>query len=294
MSLRPLSCLAAACLAILLVPALTAQANNKTDVSLKWKDSAEQQTQISAKTGDLYEKVAHHGPAVENEWMGIRIYFDKKCALDVYNKQRRGLELAGASWYPTQAQQQEGWGADQYKVGPTIGLGGIRLWDDGNVVPLDPVTMRTARVIKEAAYSQIEMLSEGVPYRGRNVDVLIRVTAYSGMREMKVEAFALCDEPVEFVTGVNYWETTTTFEGKGYVGSWGLHPEDVAAFQFRIGAGLRYDPSVLAQEIKTESEILLVSRPAKYLSTWITSACEKEEGFETGDDFESYVKQLTL
>ena len=181
---------------------MSVSAENKTDVSLMWKDKPEQVSEISSKSGDLYEKVAHHGPAVENEWMGVRIYFDKKCALDIYNKTRPGLELAAASWYPTPEQQQEGWGADQYKVGPTVGLGGVRLWDGEKVVVLDPVTMRTARAKKEACYSQIEMLSEGVPYKGRKVDVLIRVTAYSGCREMKVEAFALCDEPVQFATGV--------------------------------------------------------------------------------------------
>jgi hypothetical protein len=45
--------------------------------------------------------------------MGIQIYFDKKCALDVYNKTRPGLELAEAAWYPTEEQQKDGWGADQ-------------------------------------------------------------------------------------------------------------------------------------------------------------------------------------
>lgn len=42
-------------------------------------------------------------------------------------------------------------GADYYKVGPTVGLGGIRLWDGENVLPLDPVSKRTARVVKEGS-----------------------------------------------------------------------------------------------------------------------------------------------
>jgi len=281
-------------IASLLWPAFLVQAENRTDVSLKWKDGSKQESQIISETGDLYQKVAHHGPAIENEWMGIRIYFDKKCALDVYNKTRPGLELAEASWYPTEEQQKEGWGADQYKVGPTIGLGGVRLWDGEKVVPLDPVRMRTARVIKKAGYSQIEMLSEGIPYKDRTVDVLIRITAYSGYREMKVEAFALCDEPVEFVTGINYWKTTQTFEGENCIGSWGVHPEDVAALQFNIGGGLIYNPVDIAKKTKTDAEIRLISKPTKYLSTWITSACEREDGFKTGDDFEQYVKQVDL
>ena len=278
--------------AVFAVTVCWAQAENKTDVSLMWKGNPEQQAEISSETGDLFTKVEHHGPALENEWMGVRIYFDKKCALDIYNKKRPGLELAEAAWYPTKEQQAEGWGADQYKAGPTVGLGGVRLWDGEKVVSLDPVTMRTARVKKEVCYSQIEMLSEGVPYKGGTVDVLIRVTAFSGMREMKVEAFALCNDPVQFVTGVNYWETTTTFEAEDRMGTWGIHPEDVAAFLFDIGAGLIYNPEDFVQKKKTDAEMLLISKPTKYISTWITSACEKEDGFKSGADFEAYVKQL--
>lgn len=251
---------------------------NRTDVSLKWKDSSTQVSEIRSESGNLFKKLAHHGPAIENEWMSVRIYFDKRCALDVYNKQRPGLELAGASWYPTEEQQQAGWGSDQYKVGQTIGLGGVRLWDNGKVVQLDPVSMRTARVRKEVSFSQIEMLSEDVPYKGGTVDILIRVSAFTGIREMKVEAFALCDDPVEFVTGINYWETTETFQGDHYIGTWGLHPEDVAASPQTIGAAVLYNPDDFAQTVKTDGEILLVSKPAKVLSTWIVSACEKEAG----------------
>ena len=251
---------------------------NRTDVSLKWKDSSTQESEIRSESGNLYKMLAHHGSAVENEWMGVRIYFDKKCALDVYNKQHVGLELAGASWYPTEEQQQTGWGADQYKVGQTVGLGGVRLWDNGKTVRLDPVSMRTARVRKEADFSQVEMLSEGIPYKGGSVDILIRVSAFTGFREMKVEAFAFCDDPVEFVTGINYWKTTETFQGDNYIGTWGIHPEDVATFPQKIAAAVLYNPSDFAQMVKTNNEFLLVSKPAKVLSTWIISGCEKEAG----------------
>ncbi len=278
---------------LLLSPTLSFS-QNMTDVSLKWKDKDKQETEISSETGDLYNNVAHHGPAIENEWMGIRIYFSKKCALDVYNKSHKGLELAAASWYPTAEQQEKGWGADQYKVGNTVGLGGVRLWDGEKVVFLDPVSMRTATVKKEANFSIIEMLSEDVPYKERKIDVLIRVTAYSGYREMKVEAFALTDEPVEFVTGINYWETAPCFEGSNYMGSWGIHPEDVAAFQLNIGGAMLYNPDDFSEKVKTDEEILLISKPTKYISTWITSACEKEEGFKSVQDFAKYVRGIKM
>jgi len=264
-------------------------AQNKTDVSLKWKDSDKQEISIESDSGNLYNQLCHHGPAIENEWIGLRLYFDFKCAVDVYNKTRPGLELAAASWYPTVEQQKEGWGADQYKVGKTVGCGGVRLWDGEKVVYLNPVTKRTARVCKEANYSYMEMLSEGVPYKGDSIDILVRVTVFSGTRAAKVEAFALCDKPVQFLTGLNYHATTVTKEGKNYISTWGIHPEDVAAFQLAIGAAIIYNPDDFSSVKKVENEYQLISKPGKYLATWISAACEKEQELNTIEKFNSYL-----
>lgn len=264
-------------------------AQNNTDISLKWKDSDKQETSIESETGNLYNKLAHHGPAIENEFLGLRLYFDYKCAIDVYNKTRPGLELKEGSWYPTPEQQQEGWGADQYKVGNTVGCGGVRLWDGEKVVFLDPVSRRTARVSKEANISYMEMLSEGIPYKGDSIDVLVRVTVFSGIRAAKVEAFALCDKPVQFLTGINYHPSTKTKEGANYICTWGIHPEDVAVYQLAIGAAIIYNPDDFIKVTKEEKEYQLISKPAKYLATWVSSSCEKEKELNT---FEKLIEYL--
>ncbi|MBN1414058.1 MAG: DUF4861 family protein [Bacteroidales bacterium] len=263
---------------------------NKTDISLKWKDSVKQEVSISSETGNLYNQLSHHGPAVENEWLGLRIYFDYKCAIDVYNKSQTRLELAEAAWYPTPEQQKEGWGADQYKVGTTVGLGGVRLWDGEKVVYLDPVRKRTARVCKEANISYMEMLSEGVPYLGDSIDILVRVTVFSGIRAAKVEAFALCDNPVQFLTGVNYHPGMETKQGDDYICTWGIHPEDVAAFQLAIGSGITYDPNDFVSVKKEEKEYQMISKPAKYLTTWINSASEKDPDLNSMEKFVEYLE----
>lgn len=264
---------------------------NKTAVSLMWKDSVRQERSIASSSGDLYKKLAHHGPAVENEYAAYRFYFDHKVSIDVYNKVKPGLELEVAAWYPTKEQQQQGWGADQYKVWSTVGCGGVRLWDGQKEVFLNPVTNRTARVSKEANLSYMEMLSEGVPYQGDTIDVLVRLTVYSGMREAKVEAFAFSDKPVRFLTGLNFHPQTETGAGANYVASWGIHPEDVATFQMKIGAAVWYTPADFEPLIKVDDVFRLVSKPTHYLSTWVTTACEKEAGFS---DFKAFTRYLEL
>lgn len=266
-------------------------AQNNTDTSLYMKsDKITYLTDIGSETGDLYKTIGHHGPAIENEWMALRIYFSDKVAIDVYSKVKPGLELKKANWYPTAEQQKEGWGADYYKVASTVGLGGVKLWDGEKVVPLNPVTNRLARVGKTATTSWMEMISRGVPYKGKKVDILVRVTVVSGKREAQVEAESLTGEKVQFVTGVNYFKDFETKKGTNYIAVWGKHPEDVAAEVVGIGAAIMYNPKDYVKNTDDGTQYLLISKPTKSLKTKIISSSAKEEELNTLDKLEAYIK----
>lgn len=261
-------------------------AQNNTDVSLFLRsDSTKYLDEISSESGDLYRQLGHHGPAIENEWLGLRIYFDRKAAIDVYSKSRPGLEFRKARWYPTVEQQLNGWGADYYKVGSTVGLGGIRLWDGEKVVSLDPVSRRYARVGKEGNVSYMEMLSEDVPYKDGKVDILVRVTVYSGIRNAKVEAFALTDAEVQFVTGINYHDGQTVVVEDKRIFTWGLHPEDVAAEPVEIGSAILFNPGDFEEKFNNGKEHLLIAKPGKTLEFWISSANAREDEINSLEKF---------
>jgi hypothetical protein len=265
---------------------------NNTDTSLYMKsDKITYLTDIGSETGDLYKTIGHHGPAVENEWMALRIYFSDKVAIDVYSKAKPGLELKKANWYPTPEQQKEGWGADYYKVASTVGLGGVKLWDGEKVVPLNPVTNRLARVGKTDTTSWMEMISRGVPYKGKKVDILVRVTVFSGKREAKVEAVSLSGEKVQFATGINYFKDFGTKKGTNYIAVWGKHPEDVAAEIVEIGAAIMYNPKDYEKTTDDGTQYLLISKPAKTLETKIISSSARESELNTLDKLEAYIKK---
>ncbi len=280
-------------LTITTISILHLNAQNNTDASLFMRSDSLETSEIKSETGDLYRKIGHHGPAVENEWMALRIYFNNKAtSIDVYNKQKKGLELLSKKWYPTAEEQKSGYGADYYKVGPTVGLGGVRLWDGEKEVLLAPISMRTARVKKEANYSQMEMLSEDVPYKGKKVDILLRVTAYSGLREMRVEAFALTDDDVQFATGINYWDGEKVKSTDNYVVAWGYHPEDVAAEKVKVGSAIIVNPDNFEKTVDDGAQKLFISKPTKYISTWVTSTIDKDKSMGTMKAFEKYVSQI--
>ncbi|WPO77855.1 DUF4861 family protein [Flavobacterium sp. KACC 22761] len=271
----------------------TCFAQNKTDASLYMKaDKISYLTDIGSESGDLYSTIGHHGPAVENEWMALRIYFSDKVAIDVYSKAKPGLELKAAHWYPTPEQQKDGWGADYYKVANTVGLGGVKLWDGEKLVSLNPVSNRLAHVGKTETTSYMEMISRGVPYKGKKVDILVRVTVFSGKREAKVEAVSLTGEKVQFATGVNYFKDFETKKGANYIAVWGKHPEDVAAEIVPIGAGIMYNPKDYEKTTDDGNQYLLISKPTKNLETKIISSSAREQELNTLDKLEAYMKKL--
>ncbi len=241
--------------------------------------------EVASQSGNLFRKIGHHGPAIENQWFGLRIYFDKKTAIDVYSKAKPGLELRNTRWYPSKTQQRNGKGADYFKVGKTVGLGGIKLWDGTKVIPLHPVSVRSAKVVKEEAYSYMEMLSEGIPYKEGKVDILVRVSVFPDQRKARVEAFEQNNKPIQFVTGIVYHKGQTIKKTSNYIASWGIHPEDVAAEKVEIGAAILFNEGDFSRQLDDGKQHLLISNPTNYLETWITSANAREEKLNTSQKF---------
>lgn len=270
----------------------TAYAQNQTDVSLFMKKNSDVHlNEVASASGNLFHKIGHHGPAVENQWFGLRIYFDKKTAIDVYSKAKPGLELRKIQWYPSKQQQRNGWGADYFKVGKTVGLGGIKLWDGKNVIPLNPVSGRSAKVIKKEDSSYMEMLSKGIPYKGDKVDILVRVTVFSDKRNAKVEAFEQSNKSVQFVTGIAYYKGQTVKKETNYIATWGIHPEDVAAEKVEIGAAILFDEADFSRQADDGKQHLLISNPSSHLETWITSANAREAEMNTMQKFIEHVNR---
>jgi len=275
---------------ILIITSLQGFAQNKTDNSLFLKkDKNNYLTEVESKSGNMFRKVGHHGPAIENQWLGFRIYFDKKTAIDIYSKEKPGLEIREKKWYPSKKEQLEGWGADYYKVGKSVGLGGIKLWDGEKIVPLHPVSKRSAKVKTEGDISIMEMLSEGVNYKGGKVDILIRVTVFSDKREAKIEAFSVNEDVVQFATGINYFKNLEVVKKDSYIATWGIHPEDVAAEKVKVAAAILFNKNDFEKQLDDGDQHLLISKPTKNIETWITSANAREAEINT---FERFKKTL--
>jgi len=135
----------------------------------------------------------------------------------------------------------------------------------------------------------MEMISAGVPYKDRKVDILVRVTVKSGSRFADVEAQVLSGGPVQFITGINHHPGLEILKKKGRIATWGTHPEDVAAEKVAVGAALIYQTDDFVKLREDGSEILLISKSTAEISTKIISACAREPEINTMDKFVRYI-----
>lgn len=262
----------------------------QTDVSLYWKKDGQQRTEVTSPRADEYKTIGHHGPAVENMYMALRLYYNNSGAIDVFSKSGKQLELAKFRWYTTEKDQAEGYGCDEYRVGKTVGLGGINLWDGDKVLKLVATRGRDARVGKTKNGAFAEMLSKGVPYGSDTVDILVRINMFNDSRDAEVEAFCTTGQKVQFVTGVNYHPEQDVDYGDGYIGVWGIHPADVSQHPIPIGGGMLYRPKDMAKVDKTNDMVRLISKPTKKLKTTVTSASIREKEIDTREKFLEKVK----
>ncbi len=260
----------------------------QTAASLFWRSDSLQVAEIVTEAGNYYNKVGHHGPAVENSHMILRVYFNDTGAVDVYSKSGRGMELERYLWYPSaEMQKLHGAGHDGYIVGKTVGLGGIALWDGEQEVRLAATKGRTARVGDTKNGSYAEMIAYGVAYKGDFVDIMIRIDVTSKSRIAKVTASELSGKKVCFLTGINFHEGQNVTLGKEYISVWGKHPAKDDTLP--IGAGLFFSGRDFPTVEKTGDQVRLISGPETKVSTSIIAASTLEAELNNLKRFEAYM-----
>lgn len=125
----------------------------------------------------------YEGPGWESELTAWRLYFDKRNAVDIYGKRRRGLYL---DTYATPGYDYHAdlpIGRDIYKNGDAIGIGSIAALVDGKIVKVADVADRRSRILTSGPVRAIvELTYTGWKVGGREVTLVSRFTQWAGDR----------------------------------------------------------------------------------------------------------------
>ncbi len=241
--------------------------------------------------------IRYEGPGWESDKVGYRFYLDWRNAIDIFGKLADTMVLhhVGLDGFDSYHEPAP-WGMDIFKVGNTLGLGSIALWQNNrfNMVSVtDSVTCRI--VLNGCVESMIE-----TNYYGWKVDQTIsnlnsRLSIYGGSRvtrhDVKLDGNGdtLCTGLIKDKRAKRIFPEKTE-GGWTYIATWGLQ-------------SLNNDSLGIAVLINTRNLITFAEDSANYmailkpennqLTYYLLAAWEKEpEGIKTEGEFKNYLNAL--
>lgn len=282
-----LSVAAAAALA-----ALPLYAQSRTAASLFLRSDSLQVEEVVSDVPVLFESVGHNGPAVENLYFALRMYFNDSGAIDLYCKDGTRLELETYKWYPTPEQSEtEGAGVDPYDVGRTLGFGGIALWDGGRLVRLKATAGRTARVGRTRDGAYAELIAYGVEFQGQSYDISMRIEMRDKDRDARLTVTELSGKSLPFVCGLAARPGDRVEDDRRYISVWSRWSPNDGSDDVEFGTGIKFRPGSIARYEKTDGMLLLVCRPTDKAVFRLCAASNKESELDTYDKFASYMRK---
>ena len=252
-------------------------------------------------TTNFYSMVHGHGPMLESELVGYRVYFNEKQTIDPYGKFNKGFELEESQFYPNDEQLARGFGDDVLMVGNSCGVGALKGWDGQKATHIQPIAFRTESVL---AYGPVRVIAEvkvkGWEYQGSELTITHHYTLYAGHRDLLVETFF--DEPLKnevFATGVQNimgGETVSFSDHNGLVGSWGRYwpvTDTVKYAKETIGLATYIPKKYVRKEVKDKDNFLYtVSNPGQKSFHHYTMFTSRKEtfGYPTSEAWFEYMQ----
>lgn len=219
------------------------------------------------------------GAGLESDRIAYRVYLDKRFAVDIYGKKLpqpilNVLGRGGPSYH-----DEADWGMDIWRVGDTLGAGGLGILRDGVAMQLgDMKTMRAAVTSTGPILSGIEVDCGVFSVMGKPKNLTTDVSIAAGSRLFTATASA---PGVPLVAGFGKWPGTkiiaspSAAKGWAYIASWGRQSENGKDI---VGAALFYPVREIAHTGDDGRNLyVLFKNPAKARYAF-AGAWEREGG----------------
>lgn len=257
-------------------------------------------------SASLFGLVHSHGPIFENEYGAFRVYFDHRQTVDLYGKQRKGLELKDTQFYPSAEQKAAGYGDDVLWVGNSYGLGALRGWDGERQTMFDDLDHRTMHVVTTGPVRSIVEVKD-CGWNTRNagkkpVTVTTRYTVWADRRDCGVDVkFSQTATSYEFATGlVNVNGSTEYSDHQGLRGCWGTAwpvggKDTLTSQRETVGLAICLPKEYVKKELPADAEdygyvVKTDAGSEIHYNICFTSAREQGFGFKGADDWFAYLK----
>ncbi len=234
--------------------------------------------------------LAFEGVGWESDQVAYRLYLDERMAVDIFGKKTPGPVLDKIGQGVDNYHDMAPWGMDIFKVGDTVGIGGIGRLRDGKAVQLGASTVRAEVLESGPDVATIEVVNTGLAggksnlrtrYAIQRGSTLTRVSAVGDGQAGPLLTGLVKHDGVEVITsppGADGWAYLATY-GKQSLAADGL------------GIAVFYKPSTVSGPPRDDGASVFVTfkDPAKINYAFGTAWAQDQQGVKDVAAFKAWL-----
>ena len=243
----------------------------------------------------------YEGPGWESEKVGYRFYLDWRNATDIFGKKTNELVLHKVGVTDTVEKddsyhQMQEWGMDIFKVGKSLGIGSIGMWDDGKVNMVSKTDSIYCEITENGPIrSQVKTNYFGWLIGDNKYNLESRLSIFAGSRLTKTE-LTIEGSPENLVTGLAKFEGTNFIKsnsenGWAYIALYGN--QTLVNENDKLGIAVFYKSSELIELTEDELSYSVKLKPVNNkVEYYFCAAWEQEPGgIKTEEEFVVFLNE---
>jgi len=237
--------------------------------------------------------IRYEGPGWESDKVGYRFYLDWRNATDIYGKKVHDMVLqnVGLDGFDSYHEMSD-WGMDILKVGESLGIGSIAMWENNKANRVAVTDSITCKITDNGSiFSQITTNYYGWKMRDSKYDLTSNLSITAGSRITK-HSLTITNNPDNLCTGIVKHEDIKILKGPGtdnwnYFATYGK--QSLAGDN--LGMAVLYkNADFIEQSEDIESYVTVLNANDGKLEYYFLAAWEKElNGIKNIDEFSQYL-----
>lgn len=243
----------------------------------------------------------YEGPGWESEIVGYRFYLDWRNATDIFGKKMKKLVLKETGIHDTVASNDsyhnmQDWGMDIFKVGSSLGIGSIGMWNDGKVNMVSKTDSVIWKLIKNGPLkSEFTTTYYGWLVGSNKYDLTSRISISARTRMTRCDLSI--DEAENLVTGLAKYEGTNFFKSD-LNGNWqyiALYGKQTLAND-NLGIALFYNKKNLSEitEDNLSHIVKLIPKNSNVTYYFCAAWVQEPGGIKNEKEFVDYLNNSAL